>query len=317
MNQKLKTFTKVVGDKRLYEAGFFYVSFIPLVTGLITQFITQILPSRQSLVSFIPYVIAYFLIIAVSAIPAKNVSPAKKPFEFHPIGFKSTLALLFSSAISIYFTFVFNPENKPIGLIVNLVIFAFAQIAFAFSILNIAVIGQRVSLRNSVELRDDFFSKREERWKKELAGFPNLDSLVENLDQGKYIARLFEHGSFDLAILWACNIMGNIVNTATGAIIDKFPVKEELFRRKKVDRAGGTYIDFERCPVQLMNLGFSTQKRSEQDGEKFNLEILWQTRNDIAHRNEKPSFFRTIETLRVLVSFTNDMPKLLLSQMEI
>jgi hypothetical protein len=221
------------------------------------------------------------------------------------------------SAISIYFTFIFNPENKLIGLVLNLATFVFAQIAFVFSILNIIVIGQRVSLRNNVKLKDDFFDKGKERWEKELAGFPNLDGILENLNQGKYIAGLFERGSFDLTILWACNIMGNIVNTATDAIIDKFPVREELFRRKKVDRAGGIHIDFERYPIQLVNLGFFPQKRSEQDGENFNLEILWQTRNDIAHRNEKPSFFMTIETLRVLVSFTNEMPKLLASQMEV
>lgn len=317
MNQRLRTFKKLVADRRLYGASFFYVSFIPLVIGLITQFVTQILPRRQSPVFFLPYVVGYFLVIVFSAIPAKNVSAAKKFFAFHPIGFLSTLALLFLSSISIYFTFIFNPENRLMGLFVNLAVFIFAQVGFIFSVLNIAVIGQRVSLRNSVKLKDDFFKEGRERWEKELGGFPNLNKILENLDEGKYLAGLFERGSFDLVVLWSSNIIANIVDTATDVIIRRFPDKERLFRISKVNKAGETYVNSERYPVQLSNLGFSFQKGNEDEKEKFNLEILWQTRNDIAHRNEKPTFFETIETLQVMVSFTNDVPKLLLSQMEI
>jgi hypothetical protein len=69
--------------------------------------------------------------------------------------------------------------------------------------------------------------------------------------------------------------------------------------------------------VQLLNLGFSTQTIKDCEGKKFNLEVLWQTRNDIAHRNEVPTFFMTIETLKVLVVFTKEIPKLLLSQLEL
>jgi hypothetical protein len=316
MTRFLDKVKEIVVDRRLYGIGFFSVSLIPLFLGLGTQFITQILFSKLLPLAFIPYILGYIFLVIVSGIPAKNAFPRKRYRAFHPLGYKTTLTLLFLSAISTYFAYIFSPENILQGLILNNAIFAFAQIAFHFSILNIAVIGQRRSLQKSAQLEDDFFKKARSKWEKELEGFPNLEKMLESLDEGKYIAEFFDHGSFDLIILWSCSIMGNIVNTATDAIISKFPDKQEFFRKKKFDGKGAPYFDFERCPVQLLNLGFSIQTISGGAGEKFNLEILWETRNNIAHRNESPTFFVTIETLKVLVSFTSEMPRLLLSQLD-
>jgi hypothetical protein len=260
--------------------------------------------------SFILYVIVFVLVVVVSGALAKNAFPRKRYQSFHPLGFKSGLSMLFLSVISIYFSFIFVPENVRLGIVLNITIFVYAEITFHFSIMNMAVIGQRRSLRYSINLKGDFFRQSRKKWEDELKGYPNSKQLLESLDEGNYITEFFDQGSFDIAVLWSCSLISNAVNTVTETIIAKYPEKESLFRKKKINDKGDTYVEFERTPVQLENLGFSAQTITNRNGEKFNLQVLWQIRNDIAHRNELPTFFVTIEALRFLVTFANELPNI-------
>lgn len=234
----------------------------------------------------------------------------KKWEEFHPLGFKSCVAMIFLSSISIFFSFIFKQGEPLLYLVLDSITFVFAEIALTYSIVNIVVIGHRASIIDNIKIKEKYFAKAIEKWKLELSDFPQIEKIIENLNGGKYVTQFFERGSFDLVILWSCSIMSNIVNLTTEPIIAKFPEKEKLFRQTKVTRSHETYIDFERCPVQLSNLGFNSCRNN-----KFNLNDLWETRNNIAHRTIKPSFSETIETLKVLVAFTDDLPQLLKAQL--
>lgn len=300
-------------DRRLYGSSFF-TALIPLIGGLFVQFVTQIVFTRIHPIIFVPYLIGYFFVILICAFATKNAFSEKRIKAFHPMGYVSAIILLFVSIISTYFPFVFHIEDVLLSLIIYWSIFGFAQIGFHLALLNMVVVRQRKSILQNIQLTENFFKKASENWKNELSSFTNLEKMVQTLEEGEYISNLFEQGYFDLVVLWSCNVIGNIIDDATSFLIAEYPEKQKLFRKMKKGRNGREYFDSERYPVQLNNLGFSIKTINKSE-EKFNLEILWDKRNDIAHRNDFPTFFITIETLKTIVKFSNTMPKLLLEHL--
>ncbi|MCJ7761268.1 hypothetical protein MUP59_09050, partial [Candidatus Bathyarchaeota archaeon] len=179
-----------------------------------------------------------------------------------------------------------------------------STMAFAISTVHIAVWGQRVSLRVSAGLTDDFFRKTKKKWENELNEFPNAKSILDSMDGGRFIANLFDRGSFNLVVLWSCNVMEEIIDAIADGIISMNPEKTELFKTK--DGRPQNY------PRQLKNLGWQSSQGNNHNDESLNEDKLWNAlRNNIAHHNHKPTFDETYGTLLILTSFVKTMPKIL------
>ncbi|MBX5328604.1 MAG: hypothetical protein QHH18_07500 [Candidatus Bathyarchaeota archaeon] len=151
-------------------------------------------------------------------------------------------------------------------------------------------------------MTDNFFIRQKEIWKNELKEFQNADKIIECLDDGRFIASLFDEGLFNLTILWSCNIMEKVIDAIVNEIIARNPEKRGLFRTEE-----GRPRNY---PRQLENLGYKYSAVNK----LFDVDTLWnKIRNNIAHHNYKPTFDETYETLNILVSFTREMPKMLKS----
>lgn len=289
---------QAIFDWRLYGRTFLLRSLPFLVIGFLIQSYLVFVLNRQVLAFFAPFV---FVLILVCALGAKNVSR-----EFRPIGYYLGLLFLIASLLAETSAFLIRVENSLYGAFQILLVFSISIAAFVISTTHIAVWGQRVSLRESARLTDDFFKKKKEKWKNELAGFPNLNNILEGLDNGRFVADLFDSGSFNLVVLWSCNVMEKIIDAAAEGIISKEPPKRRLF--KKEDGSS------ERYPLQLKNLGYDTDPENRNRDDQISIEALWhKIRNDVAHRNYRPTFFETYGALTILVSFMERMPKTLQS----
>jgi len=122
------------------------------------------------------------------------------------------------------------------------------------------------------------------------------------VDDGDFVAHLFDSGSFSFAVLWSCNLMEKVIDSTVEAILSQNPEKTKLFRKDNGERRG--------YPQQLENLGLKLQERSVNDS--LTTERLWhELRNSIAHHNHRASFQETYDTLAIVVSFTKELPKTL------
>jgi hypothetical protein len=245
------------------------------------------------------YVPLYFGIILLSGLIAKNFGR-----EFHAMSYWLGLLFLPVSVLAETLAFVIRVENTLFGFLQILLILSISNVALVTSTLHIIIYGERASLRENIRLTDDFFGKQKKIWKDELDGFPNLNNILDNLDDGRFVASLFDRGSFNLAVLWSCNLMEKIIDTAAEGIISKNPPRRPLFKKED----GGP----QRYPLQLRNLGYEPRPEAGSKNEQIDIETLWhKIRNDVAHRNYKPTFHETYGALRILVSFTEEMPRVL------
>jgi hypothetical protein len=294
---RLKTMVDAIRDKNLYGRGFLYHSVYYLAFGLFVQCLIHFLLNPQLLIIYVPL---YIGLILITAIFTKNL------LEFHPM--PPILAYLFlsTSALSKAFAYVapfpnvypfFPPDAQRFA-----VIFV-SEGALLASLVTIVVLGQRISLRNSVGLTDKFFDKEKDRWKSEVNEFPNFDMILESLNDGRFVPGLFDEGFFNLTILWSCNVMEKVVDTIIEGIVSKVPEKEVLFKTEEGRR--------QRYSLKLKKLDYKFILNHQKDN-TFNVNILWhEVRNDIAHRNYKPTFYETNETLKILISFVRETPTIL------
>ena len=284
-------------DKNLYRRGFLSSSLF-LIFGLIIQYLFHFLLNPQLLVVYIPL---YVGLVLVTAAFTKNFR-----IEFHPMPLWLAYLLLYTSAFSKAFAFVAPFENEFVGfppLAQLLLVLSISETAFLVSLVTIVVFGQRISLRNNVGLGDKFFDEEKNRWKSEVEGFPNFDKILKSLDGGRFVARLFDKGLFNLTILWSCNVMEEVIDAIAEGIINKNPEKKMLFRNEKGFRRP--------YPSQIKNLGYDFCQKS-QNKVQLNVETLWyKVRNKIAHHNYRPTFFETYETLKILISFVRETPVIL------
>jgi hypothetical protein len=146
--------------------------------------------------------------------------------------------------------------------------------------------------------------KQKKVWEKKLADLPNLENILISIDSGRFVATLFDRGSFNLAVLWSCNLMEQIVDAVVAEIISRNPQRMEFFKKEDSGPVG--------YPKQLRNLGFKPSIEKNRKDEQITTEALWhKIRNDIAHRNYKPTFQQTSGTICILVSFMEEMPEIL------
>ncbi len=288
-----KTILRTILDRRLYGRTF-YLNCLPfLAFGVFFQSVIIFVLNRQMLALYLPTAIGAVLF---SALGAKNTGR-----EFYCIGYHLGLLFLFASVLAETLTFLLQVENSLFGAFQILVVFCLSTIAFAISSVHIAVWGQRVSLRVSAGLTDDFFRKKREKWENELNEFPNAKSILDSMDGGRFIADLFDRGSFNLMVLWSCNVMEEIVDAITDGIISRKPEKAELFKTKDGRRKN--------YPRQLKNLGWQPCQGKDHKDSSLNEDKLWNAlRNNIAHHNHKPTFAETYGALKVLTCFMTTMP---------
>jgi len=295
MSSRLRLIFDAIFDKNLYGRSFFYGSALFLAFGLVIQCVVNYLLMPPLV---IVYVLLYLGVILISGLPTKNFSR-----EFYPMGFTSAVVMLLTSVITEAFAFV-TFVNSLTGLLQFLLILSISQFAFVLSVITIAILGQRTSLRNSIGLTDSFFEKEKKRWKKELQEFPNLDNVFESLDGGRFIPRLFDEGYFNLAILWSCNVMEEVIDAVTDGIISKFPEKRTLFRKDENQPI--------RYPLQLKHLGYTKYHNIQNRKKQPDIEVLWhEIRRNIAHHNYKPTFHETYGTITILTFLIKEMPEIL------
>ena len=140
------------------------------------------------------------------------------------------------------------------------------MLALLVAVIEVTIPGQRLSLRNNIGLTDGFIDKEKVAWKEELKDFPNAEKIINELDAGRHVAKLFDQGSFSLAVLWACNVMEEIINAAGDGIIQTDHSKKSLFRRQNGER--------ERIPRQLSNLGYTHRHRTCRPEEDLRVDNL-------------------------------------------
>jgi len=295
--QKMQEMFLAVFDRRLYGRGFVWKSVFFLGFALIVPSYAFFLFSWPALII---YVLVFFEYLLISGLFSKNFG--KKEFRVMPywIGY----LFLIISTLAFTFFFVARVENTAYGVFQSLLLFILPTIALFISVPEITIPGQRFSLRMNIGLTDRFIDKQKGIWEKELEHFPNSENIIKALDAGRHVASLFDRGSFNLAILWSCNVMEEIIDAAADGIIQKDPLKRELFR---------TETGFpKRYPSQLKNFNYVHCQKSCRKNEQMTIDDLWdKVRNPIAHHHYTPTFDQTFGALIIFVSFVEGFPRTL------
>jgi len=295
--QELQAMFLAVFDRRLYSWGFVWKSAFFLGFILIVPSYAFFLFNWPTLITYVSGFLVYFLI---SGLFSKNFG--KREFPLMP--FWLSFLFLMISILAFTFFFVARVENTAYGLFQSLLLFMLPILALLISVPEITILGQRFSLRMNIGLTDRFIDNQNKIWKKGLKGFPNSKNIVDALDAGRHVASLFDRGSFNLAILWSCNVMEEIIDAAVDGIIQKDPLKRELFRTETGSR--------KRYPLQLKNLNYVHRQKSCRKNEQMTIDDLWdKLRNPIAHHHYIPTFDQTFGALIIFVSFMEGFPKTL------
>ena len=245
------------------------------------------------------YVPLIFVFIIFSPITSKNILR-----ENNTMSYGKNFVFLVSAFLASLTPSLINFENSIFGATQLLTITTITSIALPLSSIQMLTLGQRVSIREHLKFTDDLFKKQKESWKEKVASFPNYDEIIQNFDQGKYIPDLFDRGSFNLVILWSCIFMEKIIDASIEGIVSKNHEVESFFKRKNGSRKS--------YPVKLKNLTFGMNSNICNKKEGITSEFLWHSlRNDIAHRNTRPTFTETYATLCYLLTFIQEMPNVL------
>lgn len=216
---KISKYIQVVFDRRLYSKSILFSLFVLAVAAIVNAVILSMFGFQSSII----YLMLFILLIIVSALPVKNVGR-----NFYAIEFWLSALFLITSVIAEAFTFIFFVKGL-IDFFSYILPWCVSNIAVVVSVLHVTVLSQRLSLRESVGLVDNFFANQKRLWKDELKEFKNADRIIECLEDGKFIPHLFDKGLFNLIVLWSCNMMEKIIDVATEEIIALKPEKRSLF----------------------------------------------------------------------------------------
>lgn len=290
---RIRNIIDAIADRRLYGVNFFLQAGPLLAVGFLVGFSVLFTLNHVALTV---YVCVFFLFVLISGLGSKNYGR-----EIPGMGYFRGLLFLIVSVLASPMPFL-TLENSLYGLIRFCLLLTITYCSLWVAVTEVTISGQRVSLRESIPLKKEFFAKQKGIWKEKLAGFHNLEEIVSDLDDGKFVTSFFDRGSFDLAVLWSCNIMEEIIDKVIEDIVSSFPEKKALFRKDN-----GKNL---RYPEQLRNLGFEPQEKRNAGG--LSLDKLWhEVRNNIAHHKYKPSFHETYGALTMLVLFIEEMPRIL------
>jgi hypothetical protein len=283
-------------DRRLYGLRFFLFTVPFLAVGIGVQFLIEYQLNKPLLLLYIPTII---LLIIVTAIGTKNFKR-----EVSNIGSFRAFLFLLASVLASITPFLLTYSSDIQGQFNFLLVSTISTIALIIAIVEITINGQRESLRSSIQLTDAHIKKKIKEWKVQLLNFPNSEKILESIEQSKFLPDLFDRGSFNLTVLWSCGIMEKIVEVVVEDTITRYPDKLRLFRDS------GKRVGY---PKQLKALGYKPNLFAKRQDEVIDLEKLWHSlRNDIAHRNYKPTFQETAGTIKILIDFMDQMPQVLL-----
>jgi hypothetical protein len=286
-------------DRRLYGRSFF-VNSVPFLAVIFILKIT-IYISLNSPMLYI-HVPLFFTLVIVSGFGSKNMSSHKR--EIHSMGrFRVFLFTLISVMASVAPFIVSQPSDPWQATAQYPLLYGISTLALTIAVVEITIYGQRISLRMSLELTDDFFKNQKEIWAEKLADFPNSDNIVNCLDGVPAVTASFDHGSFGLALLLSFAVMEQTLDEVAEGVISREPEKRGIFRHKKGFRR--SFVD------QIENLGFHPDLRKSREDEKIPLKELYLVRNDFAHRSILPTFQQTFGAMATLKSFVEEMPGIL------
>jgi hypothetical protein len=294
----LKEIRFAVLDKRLYGPKFFWTSGPMLACGFALDFGIIYAINRLMLVSYVPI---FFVLVLLSSLSSKNVGK-----EVLNIGYFRSVIFFLASVLAVAFSVLFLARlpNNYVGVSEFLLTFIVSTVALIVAIIEVTVLGQRVSLRDSIHFDEGFFKEQKEVWEKDLGDFPNSEKILNKIDDCRFVPLLFDKGSFDLVVLWSCSIMEEIIDAVTELIIQKDPTKTLNFRKEN-----GCRLPY---ALQLKNLNYVDHQKMDRESEKLSTFDLWKkVRDPIGHHELKPSFDQTFGALAIFVSFVKEFPKTL------
>jgi len=295
----LREVLSTIFDRRLYGTAFFIYSAPLLIVTFSIQMAIYIGLGSPMLYAYVPL---FVMLVILSALWSKNVSfgrevPSMGQFRLFLFSLASMMASLAPFKVS-------QPADSLQAAAQFFILYGISTLALTVAVVEITIYGQRISLRDSMKLNVEFFTKQKKIWAEKLAGFPNSDNIVSRIDGAKVVPQLFDSGSFGLALLWSCNVMEQTIDAVADGIISREPARREAFRDQDNFRRG--------YPKQMENLGFSPNLDKNRNDEKIKLEKLWHSvRNDFAHRNIRPTFQQTFGAMTILKSFVEEMPEVL------
>lgn len=294
----LKEMSDVILDRRLYGSAFFWLSGPLLAVGLAIEFIIYHILNP---LMFLFYASLFIALILISGLASKNCVRTR---EISNMGHFRGFLFLIASVLAVPVPFLLRFSDNLSGFLLFLLTFAISTLALTIAIVEVTIFGQRVSLRDKIGLTNDFFKRRRTAWEGKLQSFPNSKKIIDGLENSKFVADLFDKGSFNLAVLWSCNVMEGIIDAVANGIIQEDPSKRPLFRNEK----GGP----QRYPLQLENLNYVHHQKAGRRKEQISVADLWdKIRNQIAHHNYRPTFDETYGALLILISFVEEFPKTL------
>jgi hypothetical protein len=292
-----REFRQAIFDRRLYGLRFLLFTVPFLVVGFGVQFLIEYQLNKPMLLIYFPAVV---VLVLITGLGTKNFKR-----EISNMGSFRSFLFLLASFLAALTPFLLTTSNDIFSQFKFLLVFVISNIALLIAIVEITINGQRESLRSSLHLTEDYVKNRIKEWKKQLQQDPNFEKIIQNVEEAKFVPNLFDRGSFNLAILWSCGIMEKIVEIVAEDTVSRYPDKKYFFR--DVDKRLG-------YPKQLKNLGFRPNLLPKRQDESLDLEKLWHSiRNDIVHRNYKPTFQETAGTIKILIEFLDQMPQVLIS----
>jgi hypothetical protein len=297
--QVLREILRAIIDRRLFGLGTFFLCSGPLLAvGFVIQVIIYLSFNRLLLYIYVP---SFVFLVLVSGLASKNFASR----EVNNMGHFRCFLFMIASVLASLAPFAVNlPEDPLMATYQFSLLYIIYTLSLTMAVVEVTVYGQRISLRNHMQLTDDYLKKQRKIWKEKLEKFPNSENIIKGIDDSRAVATLFDRGSFSLAVLWSCNVMEQVIDAVADGIISRNPKKRELF--KKQDNSPLRY------PKQLQNLGFKLALEKNKKEEQITTEILWhEIRKNVAHYNYRPTFQQTYGAIYILISFITEMPDIL------
>ena len=176
----------------------------------------------------------FVTLLMVSGFGSKNMSPRAHKREIHSMGpIRVFLFTLISVMASVAPFIVSQPSDPWLAPAQYPLLYGISTLALTIAVVEITIYGQRISLRTSLGLTDDFFKNQKEIWAEKLADFPNSDNIVNCLDGVPAVTASFDHGSFGLALLLSFAVMEQTLDEVAEGVLSREPEKRGIFRHKK------------------------------------------------------------------------------------
>lgn len=145
--------------------------------------------------------------------------------KFHPMGNLPSVLFLCSSWCSLLLARILIGVSQY--LLQGIIVFSLGIIGLFMSFVSICVQSQRQSKLLSMRFDKGFLDEMEKNWRERLKGHPaECEKIASDIRMAKHVLKFFEDGLFNIAVLWSCNIVEEIVDVLTELIIDQDPLSK-------------------------------------------------------------------------------------------